>query len=163
MKTYLQPGRLPDVIAALTALGTYRYYKIDYEKCAEKIANRPQNSQKWKKILAEHPEFFRDSDGVRVSLIWRRQFQKRYSPVRQKELAYDEYVSLADSEKALLSRRPLDALELTSLIKLAVELHARALDEEKAAKWWVPLMQGALGIGGVLVGVVVTALLKSGA
>ena len=161
MKPYLQPGRLQDVIAALTALGTYRCYKIDYEKCAEKIANKPEDAEKWKAILTQHPEFFRDSDGLRVSLIWRRQFQKRYSPDLQDELRFDDYSKLSNQEKTRLSRRPLNALELTSLIKLAVELHTRALDEEKTAKWWVPLMQGALGIAGVLIGVLVTALLKS--
>jgi hypothetical protein len=160
MKPYLQAGRLQDVIAALTALGTYRYYKIDYEKCAEKIANQPGDAQKWKTILGQHPEFFRDSDTTRVSLIWRRQFQKRYSADLQRELDFIEYTALTSAEKGKLSRRPLDAMELTSLIRLAVDLHTRALDEEKTAKWWVPLMQGALALAGVVIGAIITTYFK---
>jgi len=43
---YLQPGRLADVIAAITALGNYRYYKLSFEACAERIGNDPTQSNK---------------------------------------------------------------------------------------------------------------------
>lgn len=51
-------------------------------------------------------------------------------------------------------------MELTSLIKLAVELHTRALDEEKTAKWWVPVASGVLSLVGAIAGVLLTLKLK---
>ena len=58
---YLTPGRLSDVIAAITALGAYRYYKLTFAGCAERITNRPNEAERWAKVFKEHPEFFRVS------------------------------------------------------------------------------------------------------
>jgi hypothetical protein len=158
MSPYLQQGRLQDVIAALTALSNYRYYKLDYRSWAEKIANSPGDADKWKKILKEHPEFFRDSEDKRVSLVWRRQFQKRYSPQFQRELSYEEYAALSEEHKGRLTRRPLVAEELSRLISLAVELHAHALERKKSTFGWVAA-QGAVGVMGGAGAIIVAWLL----
>jgi hypothetical protein len=75
---YLKPGRLSEVIAAITALGAYRYYKLTFAGSAERITDRPDEAERWGKIFREHPEFFRVSqEGSLVSLVWRRQHPKR--------------------------------------------------------------------------------------
>ena len=50
---YLKEGRLADVIAAITAMANYRFYKLTFEKAAEKITNRPEHSEKWAALFKE--------------------------------------------------------------------------------------------------------------
>lgn len=152
---YLKDGRLSEVIAAITALGNYRYYKLDYEKCAERIANRPQDADHWGSVLSEHPEFFRvDSIGKRASLVWRRQNPKSFDPRRFRELTAPEFSKLSTEQKNSLSRRPLAPAEITALIGVAVNLHDRALEQHKAKNWWLPIVftAGLAFLGAILGG-----------
>lgn len=76
---YLKPNRLVNVIAAITTLANYRFYKLSFEKVAERISNQPGDADRWQKILSEHPEFFRisgDGNNRKVSLVWRRTVSK---------------------------------------------------------------------------------------
>ena len=150
---YLKPGRLSDVIAAITALGTYRYYKLSFDTCAERIANRPDQAERWASILREHPEFFRVSDeGKRASLVWRRQHPKRFDVKRFVEISREEFDALPPEETKLISRRPLDASEITALITVAVNLHERALEHQKASRWWLPIATSLLAFLGAVLG-----------
>jgi hypothetical protein len=150
---YLTPGRLSDVIAAITALGAYRYYKLTFQGCAERIANRPEEAERWGKVLCEHPEFFRVShEGKLASLVWRRQDPKRFDARRSTEITREEYDALTDEQKLNVSRRPLDASEITSLISIAVNLHERALEHQKERRWWVPIVTSGLAFLGALIG-----------
>lgn len=150
---YLKSGRLADVIAAITALGTYRYYKLSYNGCAERISNDPNGGDRWGEIFSEHPEFFRTSaEEQRASLVWRRQHPKCYHPQRSIELSRDECDALTTAERSALSRRPLQPSEVTALITTAINLHERALEQSKASKWWVPLVPGGLAFIGSALG-----------
>jgi hypothetical protein len=150
---YLTPGRLPDVIAAITALGVYRYYKLTFDGCAERIADRPDEAERWGRILEQHPEFFRvNKEAQTASLVWRRQNPKRYDPKRSIEITREEFEALSPEERAKTSRRPLDASEITSLISVAVNLHERALEQQKAGRWWVPIATSVLAFLGALIG-----------
>ncbi|MCB1501887.1 MAG: hypothetical protein KDK07_19240 [Bauldia sp.] len=150
---YLVPGRLSNVIAAITALGKYRYYKLDYEQCAERISNRPQDAHLWAKIFSEHPEFFRIVESEsKASLVWRRQFIKNFDPKTGLELTRADVDALSAEDRSRLSRRPLNETELKSLIAVAVDLHKQALEEARAKRWWVPILIGALAFLGALVG-----------
>ena len=92
---YLMPGRLSDVIAAITALGTYRYYKLSFDACAERIANRPDEAEHWGRIFTEHPEFFRvNEEGKTASLVWRRQHPKRFDAKRFVEISREVFEAL---------------------------------------------------------------------
>jgi hypothetical protein len=109
---YLKEGRLADVIAAITALGNYRYYKLSFEKCAEQISNKPDDAQRWGALFAEHPEFFRINPvDQKASLVWRRQHPKRYDPRRAIEVTREEYDALEPARRDRLSRRPLEPSE----------------------------------------------------
>ncbi len=148
---YLKAGRLADVIAAITALGNYPYYKLSFDKWAEKIVNDPGQAGKWQLVFAEHPEFFRISDD-KASLVWRRQFRKLFHTKQMKEVAREEFDVLTSEEKARISRRPLSSAELSTLIETTVNLHQRALEQKVASRYWIPLVTASLAFLGGLIG-----------
>jgi hypothetical protein len=147
---YLIEGRLADVIAAITALGNYKYYKLSFEGWAERISGLARRADYWEKIFRQHPEFFRiDTEDRKVSLVWRRQYPKNYNVDSQTSISPSELNKYAEDR---MSRRPLEANEVTSLIAVAVDLHERALDQQKASKWWVTIAAGILSFAGALLG-----------
>ena len=156
---YLKSGRLPNVIAAITTLGTYRYYKLSFEKCAERICNKPEEAHRWGQIFLEHPEFFRiNPNNNMASLVWRRQNPKLYDTRNHKEISRSDFDNLNDHEKRRISRRPLAPAEITALIDVAINLHERALDQSKARKWWIPIFTAVLSFIGAIAGVWITSL-----
>lgn len=151
MNPYLKAGRLADVIAAITALGNYPYYKLSFEKWAEKIVNDPGQAEKWQSVFAEHPEFFRISND-RASLVWRRQFRKLFHTKQMVEISREQFDALTDVEKDRISRRPLSSDELGTLIETTVNLHQRALEQKVASRYWIPLATALLAFLGGLIG-----------
>src|SRR6476659_7072242 len=93
LSPYLKDGtRLGDVIAAIQAMATYKFYKLTHEGWADRIAADKAQSEKWKVIFLEHPEFFRlDSARNKASLVWRRQFPKLYSVDTLQALTKEQY------------------------------------------------------------------------
>lgn len=154
---YLKQSRLAEVIAAITALANYRYYKLTFKAAAEKIANRPEHAEKWKAIFHEHPEFFRISQD-KVSLVWRRQHPKRYNTKTSKEIPRDEFDLLVEhgSDTSRISRRPLRPEETTALIDIAVRLHERAIEDKRISYWWIPVLSAGLAFGGAVLGGLMT-------
>lgn len=148
---YLREGRLGDVIAAITTLGTYKFYKLETSRWADRISGTNRNAGKWHQVFDEHPEFFRlTSDQQKVSLVWRRQFPRNFDVDEEREEFPDHEVDgLTESR---ISRRPLTPSEVTELIGVAIKLHDRALEQKKARAWWMPLAAAAISLAGVLVG-----------
>lgn len=148
---YLSAGRLGDVIAAITTLGTYKFYKLETAKWADRITGSEKSAEKWQCVFSEHPEFFRlTSDQKKVSLVWRRQFPRNFDVDAEPEQFPDhEIEGLTESR---ISRRPLTPTEVTELIGVAIKLHDRALEQEKARSWWAPLAAAALSLLGVVIG-----------
>jgi hypothetical protein len=73
------PSRLADVIAAIQAMGTYKFYKLDFKGWADRISADESRGEYWKKIFEQHPEFFRlDGKREKASQIWRRQYPRRF-------------------------------------------------------------------------------------
>src|SRR5688572_11696971 len=92
------PGRLGDVIAAIQAMATYKFYKLDFEKWADRITGGEGTSEHWRRVFEEHPEFFRlDGARQRASLVWRRQKQKRYHVDRERVLTSEEYEAFPEN------------------------------------------------------------------
>lgn len=150
-------ARLGDVIAAIQAMATYKFYKLSHEDWADRIAADKAQCDKWKQIFLQHPEFFRlDSAREKASLVWRRQFPKRFDVDEMRVISNDEYEVLTDVQKLRISRVPLAASDIKTLIDTAVNLHSRALEEQKDRRWWVALASA----GGGLVGSITGALLK---
>ncbi|MBO6579300.1 MAG: hypothetical protein JJ871_16850 [Thalassospira sp.] len=153
---YLKDGRLADVIAAITALGNFRYYKLPLSSAAERIANSPDQVSKWEKVFREHPEFFRISgDIAKVCLVWRRQYPKLYDTNTANEITRAAYDDLDIEGRKAISRKPLNASEITALINIATDLHAHSLERAKARKWWIPIATASLGFLGALVGALI--------
>jgi hypothetical protein len=148
---YLKRRRLPDVIAAITALGTYKFYKLDVDRWADRITGSRDDAPYWRAIFEEHPEFFRfASDKRKVSLVWRRQFPRNFNVDAEAEEFPDHEVD--GLEESRISRRPLEPKEVTELIGVAIGLHDRALEQQKAGNWWIPLVAALLAFFGALIG-----------
>ena len=151
------PHRLADVLAAIQAMGNYKFYKLDYAGWADRISGDQTQAAHWAKVFREHPEFFRlDPTKTRASLVWRRQHPKRYHVDEQRQLSHGEFDALPDAGKARVSRIPLDAVDVQSLMATAVELHSRAIEQVREQRWWIPVVASAIGgLLGALVGAAV--------
>ena len=150
-------NRLADVIAAIQAMATYKFYKLSFEDWADRMSADKSQATRWKAIFEQHPEFFRlDSAREKASLVWRRQFPKRYSVDLGRVLTNDEYEQMSDQERLRVSRIPLAASDIKTLIDTAVNLHNRALEHQKDRRWWVALASAI----GALIGSVVGAVLN---
>jgi hypothetical protein len=148
---YLEDGRLGDVIAAITVLGTYKFYKLNAGRWSDRISGSAINEQHWQTVFDQHPEFFRvTSDRQKVSLVWRRQFPRNFNVDAEPEEFADHVVDgLTESR---ISRRPLTPSEVTELVGVAIRLHDRALEQKKAGTWWIPLVAAGLSFLGALIG-----------
>jgi len=149
--------RLGDVIAAIQVMGSYPFYKLSYENWAHRISGEGQiekNGQYWKLIFEAHPEFFRlDTTGDKASLVWRRSYKRIYNVDKQRDLSDEELSSLDLEGKKRVSRSPLKGDEISILINTAVNLHARAIEQDKEHRWMSSPLFALLNIalGGFLV------------
>lgn len=145
---YLGTGnRLADVIAAIQAMSTYKFYKLSFAEWADRITGSDATAIHWERVFREHPEFFRlNSAETSASLIWRRQHQKRFSVDEMRALTRKEYCSLSNNEKERVSRIPLESQELGILITTAIDLHARELAQQQDARWWLHTATALVGV-----------------
>jgi hypothetical protein len=159
MSAYLSdPGRLGDVIAAIQATATYKFYKLSFEGWAERISADKERASHWKRVFVEHPEFFRlDGDRTKASLVWRRQYPRCYYVDEGRALTTNELRQLSDDVRGnRVSRSPLTAADINTLIKTAVDMHSRALDAKKESRWWIPLAAAVGSLLGALAGALLT-------
>lgn len=148
--------RLADVIAAIQAMATYKFYKLGFEEWADRIVGDTERADHWQHVFDEHPEFFRlDSKREKASLVVRRQHQKLYDVDQEKKISREEYNSLASKDR--ISRTPLTADEISTLINTAIEMHSRAVDQENLRKWWVPLATAGAGFVGAVIGAFISS------
>ncbi|MGF6647114.1 hypothetical protein [Paraburkholderia sp. GAS82] len=153
------PHRLADVIAAIQAMATYGYYKLTFEGWADRISADVSQAAKWQKVFLDHPEFFRlDSARERASLVWRRQFPKRYDTRAGREVSREDFDAMDAAQRERVSRVPLEASDIKMLVDTAVNLHSRALEHQKDKRWWIPLASAAGGLIGSIIGAVVRHL-----
>ncbi len=139
--------RLADVIAAIQALGTYKFYKLEFKGWSDRISGDETLAQHWRDVFEQHPEFFRlDSQRNRASLVWRRQHQKLFDVDTERQITRAERNQLTSDQKRRISRMPLGTQELSTLIQTAIELHSRALEHKREGRWWVHLAVGLLGV-----------------
>lgn len=148
-----RPGRLADVIAAIQAMAAYKFYKLDFKGWADRISGDESQACKWEQVFKEHPEFFRlDSARERASLVWRRQFPKRYDVDAERVITSVEYDALSDYSKQRISRNPLSSSDIKALVDTAIDLHSRALEHQRDKRWWTALMSGVGAIVGAFIG-----------
>jgi hypothetical protein len=152
---YLQENsRLSDVIAAIQAAATYKFYKLDFEGWADRISADITRAEHWRRVFEQHPEFFRlDGERKKGSLVWRRQYPKRYDVDNLVEMPKADYDRLSSEQKARVSRTPLKADDIKTLIGTAIDLHSRALEARKERNWYKPLtFQAIAGLLGAALG-----------
>ena len=148
-------NRLADVIAAIQAMSTYKFYKLPFEGWADRIVGDSTKGEYWRSVFEEHPEFFRlDGPRERASLVWRRQYPKRFHVDQGRLLSPEEYAMLTEAEKKRVSRAALTPADIKTLIDAAINLHSRAIERRREGRWWVPLLSSAVGgLIGALLGV----------
>lgn len=147
-------GRLADVIAAIQALGNYKFYKCDFAEWADRISGERSQMNHWRKVFEDHPEFFRlDSRREKASLVWRRQHPKLFAVDIGETITRSEFNDLSSEQKSRISRLPLSSSEMATLIEAAINLHSRALENKKDQRW---LITALIGLAGVLLGAVVS-------
>lgn len=152
--------RLADVIAAIQAMGTYKFYKLDFKAWADRISGDETQADHWRLIFEQHPEFFRlDSPRQRASLVWRRQRQKLYDVDADQNIPKAQLQNLSADQRQRLSRMPLKSDELAMLISTAINLHARALEHKQDSRWKISAGLGFLGaVAGGVVAAVISAV-----
>ncbi|MBO6540316.1 MAG: hypothetical protein JJ969_13085 [Rhizobiaceae bacterium] len=149
----MKDERLADVIAAITALGTYKFYKLDFTGWATRISGPSKGALHWEQVFREHPEFFRfDHNEKKASLVWRRQFPRNFNVDDEPEIAPDHDAERTTESR--VSRKPLKEAEVTALIGIAINLHERALEQKIAGYWWIPVATAGLAFVGALVGTI---------
>jgi hypothetical protein len=138
-------GRLADVVAAIQVLGAYKFYKLTPEGWAERITGDGKRAEYWRTVFEQHPEFFRfDEEKAKVSLVWRRQAVKRFHVDKGLVMSDEQVHALPPEESERVTREPLSSDDIRALIDTAISLHARALEQKRDARWWIPLAS-ALG------------------
>lgn len=148
-----KPNRLADVIAAIQAMSVYEFHMRSFENWAEGISGDKSKAEYWKQIFEEHPEFFRlDTTRKLASLVWRRQYPKRYHVDRQQMLTVVESDALPNNQKSRLTRPPLAPADIKTLLDAAINLHSRAVELRRESRWWIPLAGAVGGLVGSLVG-----------
>jgi hypothetical protein len=152
-------NRLGDVIAAIQAMGTYKFYKLEFASWADRISGDSEMGEHWRRVFEEHPEFFRlDGERKRASLVWRRQYPRRFHVDRQRVLTEEEYDALPGHEVQRVSRVPLTADDIRALVGTAINLHQRAIEADRERRWWLPLASAVGGLTGAIIGAVVPLL-----
>lgn len=147
------PSRLGDVLAAIQSLGTYKFYKLDFAGWADRISGDASLAEHWKAVFEQHPEFFRiDSTKTKASLVWRRQHPKLFHVDEERKLTKRELEALSSEQKQRVSRVALSAGDIQSLLKTAVDLHTRAVEQQRERRWWLPLVTAGAALFGALVG-----------
>lgn len=139
--------RLADVISAIQVMGTYKFYKLDFGGWADRITGDETQTEHWQQVFEEHPEFFRlDSDRLKASLVWRRNYQKLYDVDREEKITREQFQNLNNAEKNRISRNPLTNSDISTLLTTAIQLHSRALEHQQDKRWWISGMVGLLGV-----------------
>lgn len=156
-KPYIDnPNRLADVIAAIQAMGTFKFYKLSFSGWAKRIVADETQEDYWKKVFEEHPEFFRlDTKRNKASLVWRRNYQRLYDVDKEEKITKEVFKKLTQEKRDRISRNPLDSSDILILVNTAINLHSREIDQKRDSRWW---LAGAIGLAGVALGAMIKAL-----
>jgi len=144
---YSNSKRLADVIAAIQFLGIYKFYKLKVEDWADRIGVEPVSAREWLTIFKDHPEFFRVGPSEKkVSLVWRRAYQKRFDVDTEQLITREEYRSRDAKAQSRVTRAPLEDTQIATLVRTAIDLNDREMAHQREARWWIPIAAGLIGI-----------------
>lgn len=144
------------MIAAITAMGAYKFYKLDFDGWANRISGPEKDGSHWKAVFSDHPEFFRFNEyRTKASLVWRRTFPRNFDVDAEEEVLPDHQITGESYDR--ISRKPLSANEIQALVNVAVSLHERAIEQNKASRWWLPILTAILALFGSIIGAVIAS------
>ena len=158
-------GRLADVIAAIQVMAAAKRpeakindwaYEFDRNRDAATI-------DRWTSVFRDHREFFLtyrlpDEQDLKAALRWRYAF-KTFDAESGKEYTPAEIQALPEKQRWLLTTKPLGGEQIQTLLNTAIGLHARAMEELRESRWWVPVFAAILGFVGAMCGTILSALL----
>jgi len=144
--------RLADLIAAIQAMGSYRYSARTVENWKEILGEKPRSAESWQTIFNDHPEFFRagvSDDGLH-SLVARRSQGRTYNTQTGSEITLEQFSSLVGKQRDIISRKPLSPEQIQSLVQTAINLQNQAVTRAQELRWWVPTL---VAIASLVIGV----------
>jgi hypothetical protein len=126
---YLKSGRLGEVLAAIQAMGASEdRYARSCEAWSKIIGGNGRELGYWKKVFDEHPEFFR-------KIIRKKKGEREEGEEEGEEERYAMIWRMAyKQEPGTPARRVLGSQEIKLLCDMAVNMHAKAVEERR---WWV--------------------------
>ena len=158
---YLNEGRLADIIGAIPVLSAYERYASRQLAEWQNQLGEACARDGWKQVFKEHPEFFRfhDEGGKHwVGMRWRWALDKDFDPQLGRTLSSEEQAAATPEQNDRLTRVPLTPEQIETLMSTAVKLHSSAIEHERHARWWIPLVIPAAT---TVVGILLGAWLKS--
>ena len=158
---YLIEGRLADIIGAIPVLSAYDKYASRGLDEWESQLGKPCAPGGWRQVFTEHPEFFRchDKEGKAwAAMRWRWALDRDYDPASGRSLVSDDLQVASKEQRERLTRPPLTAEQIETLMSTAVKLHATAIERARHARWWVPVIIPAVT---TIIGILLGAWLKS--
>src|SRR5579872_7420347 len=161
---YLKKGRLADVLAALQVMSIGERPEAEIDNWATKLSNvsiQQDDVDRWTALFREHPEFFwtytlAGQTKEKAALRWR-YATRLYDPINDKEYTRAAKALLPQADQDKLTGKPLDADAVNALMNTAIELHSRAIAEEGAKNWWIPLLAAVLSFVASLAGAYIGA------
>ncbi len=146
--SYLQPGRLADVLALIQVLAYDRDSYRSEDGLNSELQRRPSAGGSWMAVAKQHPEFFRVRDEQdrepRVALLARYVLDHQQLP--------------GGEEK----RPPLDVSVANKLMELAIQLHDKQLERKNRWKMTVlPMAVVVIAAGASVTAAIITASDKS--
>lgn len=158
---YLKPGRLQEVIAAIQAMSVAIRERRSIEDWQEKLGD-PSSAVSWVEIFGEHPEFFSlHKEDTRASLKWRRAYNKCIDRMTGERLSRKAINELRKPQRDKLARPSLSPEQIHTLISTAIELHARAIEQNRESRWWLPTITAIFAAVASFAGVILGVWLKN--
>lgn len=127
--TYLQRGRLGDVLALIQVLAFDRDTYRSESGLFDEFQRPPLTGNTWVALAREHPEFFR----------------VRNNPEKEPRVAlFARYVLPKSTAPGDDKRPPLETALVNKLLELAVDLHDK--QEERRSRWRVVVLPMAVAV-----------------
>ena len=160
---YRITGRLADVIAAVQVMAAAKRpeskikdwaYEFDRNRDADTV-------DRWTSVFQDHREFFLiyrlpPEQDLKAALRWRYAF-KNFDADSGKEYTPEQIKLLSPKQRDLLTSKPLEGDQIQTLLNTAIGLHARAMEELRESRWWIPVLAAILGFFGGMAGVILAA------
>jgi hypothetical protein len=144
---YLIDSRLGDVIGVIQVLGSTQWHAIMPEHWYRYFGKAHSDpTGEWKPVFEEHPEFFQIEKNGDVALRWRFAYPRTYDPRKNIDYTPEQRdLELTPEERDKLHRRPLSAEQISALMNIAIELHARQVAQQQESRWLVPILASFTG------------------